>query len=161
MIHRPVSPWRLRTSCASIVGAPHASTGDDGAARTTQRVSAVLADGVAAVRNTRHATFEARAASVSRRLATRSSARTSPHTSSTTAPSASQASASAAARSAVSASAARTVTSRRGSRPRSWRPLIESPPDSSSVKSCRTHTSGRRPARRCASPAMKPVAAAV
>ena len=77
----------------------------------------------AAIRSNSAVTPEACAASVSLRLATRSSWRVSPKTSSTTAPSASQASASAVVRNAHSTSAARTVTSRRGSRPSSASPL--------------------------------------
>jgi hypothetical protein len=158
----------LRTSCASNSGAPHADTpGGECAARTIHRVSAVEGSGSAPTRNSKAVTPDACAASVSLRLATRSSWRACPQTSSTTLSSASQASASAAVRSAVSTSAARTVTSRRGSRPSSANPLIDSAPDSISVKSCRTHTSGlraiTRPARpkRPARPATNPVAAAL
>jgi len=104
-------------------------------------------------------TLEACAARVSLRLATRSSCRTEPHSSSTTAPSASQASASAAVRNALSASKARTVTRQRGSRPSSASPIIDSAPVSISLKSCRTHTSGRRTERRAVRPAINPVAA--
>jgi hypothetical protein len=164
----------LRTSCASNSGAPHADMpGGECAARTIHRVSAVEGWGSAPTRSSKAVTPDACAASVSLRLATRSSCRASPQTSSTTLPSASQAKASAAVRSAVSISAARTVTSKRGSRPSSANPLIDSAPDSVSVKSCRTHTSGlraiARPARpkcpakpkRPARPATKPVAAAL
>jgi len=167
MIHRPFRPWRLRTSSASNTGAPHAlkgaarACGGECAARTIQRVSAVDGFGVAAIRNRRPVTPEACAARVSLRLATRSSRRVSPQTSSTTAPSASQASASAAVRSALSASSARTVTRQRGSRPSSARPFIDSAPASRSLKSCRTHTSGRRAMIRPASPITNPVAAAL
>jgi hypothetical protein len=147
--------------------------GGECAARTIHRVSAVEGCGSAPTRNNNAVTPDACAANVSLRLATRSSCRASPQTSSTTLPSASQASASAAVRSAVSTSAARTVTKRRGSRPSSANPLIDTAPDSISVKSCRTHTSGlraiTRPARpkhparpkRPARPATKPVAAAL
>jgi hypothetical protein len=65
----------LRTSCASNTGAPHPchdGRGGERAARTTQRVSAVLGDGAAAIRSIRLATPEPRAAKVSLRLATRS-----------------------------------------------------------------------------------------
>ena len=123
--------------------------------------------GSAATRSSKPVTPDACAANVSLRLATRSSCRACPQTSSTTTPIASQAKASAAVRNAVSTSAARTVTRRRGSRPSSANPLIDSAPDSISAKSCRTQTSGRRaaarPARptRPASPAMNPVAAAL
>ncbi len=127
----------------------------------THRVSAVLGDGVAAMRNISPVAPEARAARVSLRLATRSNARTSPQTSSTTVPSASQANASAATRSAISASVARTVTTCRGSRPSSASPLIDSAPHSISVKSCLTHSSGRRADTRRARPATKPAAAAL
>jgi hypothetical protein len=165
----------LRTSCASSSGAPHALQGDaddedmaaggECAARTIHLVSAVEGWGSAAIRSTRPVTPEACAASVSLRLATRSSCRASPQTSSTTTPTASQASASAAVRNALSTSAARTVTSRRGSRPSSLNPLIDTAPDSISVKSCRIHTSGRCgsfvAATRPASPATNPVAAAL
>ncbi len=152
----------MRTSWASNSGAPHAEApGGECAARTIHLVSAVEGEGSAATRSNRAVTPEVCAASVNLRLATRSSCRASPQTSSTTAPSASQASASAAVRNVVSTSAARTVTSRRGSRPSSARPLIETAPDSISVKSCRTQTSGRRAVRRPASPAMKPVAVAL
>jgi hypothetical protein len=122
---------------------------------------------LAPTRSNNAVTPEVCAANVSLRLATRSSGRASPQTSSTTPPIASQASASAAVRSAVSTSAARTVTNRRGSRPSSANPFIDSAPDSISVKSCRTHTSGRRaiarPARfkRPARLATNPVAAAL
>jgi hypothetical protein len=135
--------------------------GGECAARTIHRVSAVEGCGSAAIRSNRPVTPEACAASVSLRLATRSSWRVSPQTSSTTTPSASQASASAAVRNAASTSAARTVTRRRGSRPSSASPLIDSAPDSISVKSCRIQTSGRRAAARPASPATKPVAVAL
>jgi hypothetical protein len=148
-------------SCASNIGAPHAvhaAPGGECAARTIHLVSAVEGCGSAATRSTRQVTPEAWAVSVSLRLATRSSCRASPQTSSTTAPTASQASASAAVRSALSASGARTVTSRRGSRPSSASPFIDSAPDSRSLKSCRTQTSGRRAVSRPAKPAMKPVA---
>ena len=101
------------------------------------------------------------AANVSLRLATRSSLWVSPQTSSTTAPTASQASASAVVRSASSTSAARTVTRRRGSSPSSASPFIDSLPTSRSEKSCRTQISGRRGVTRRASPATKPVAAAL
>jgi hypothetical protein len=163
----------LRTSCASNTGAPQAAAGikaaagiegaagGECAARTIHLVSAVEGCGSAASRNNRPVTPDACAASVSLRLATRSSCRASPQTSSTTAPSASQANASAAVRNAVSTSAARTVTNRRGSRPSSASPLIDSAPDSISVKSWRTQTSGRRAATRPASPATKPVAVAL
>jgi hypothetical protein len=154
----------LRTSCASNIGAPHALhnvAGGECAARTIHLVSAVEGCGSAATRSNRPVTPEACAASVSLRLATRSSCRASPQTSSTTTPSASQASASAAVCNAVSTSAARTVTRRRGSRPSSANPLIDSAPDSISVKSCRTHISGRRAAACPARPATKPVAAAL
>ena len=50
---------------------------------------------------------------------------------------------------------------KRGSRPSSQSPLIDSAPDSSSEKSCRTQTSGRRGVIRPARPAMKPVADAL
>jgi hypothetical protein len=144
------------------MGAPHASKrGGECAARTIHRVSAVEGDGTAATRNMRPVTPDIRAASVSLRLATRSNCRASPQISITTAPSASHASASAVVRSVVSTSGARTVTSRRGSRPSSAHPLIDSAPDSISAKSCRTHSSGRRAVTRRASPAMKPVAAAL
>jgi hypothetical protein len=148
-------------SCVSNTGIPHASrdaAGGECAARTIHRVSAVEGSGAAATRSTRQVTPEAWAASVSLRLATRSSCRASPHTSSTTTPTASQASASAAVRNAPSTSAARTLTSRRGSSPSSANPLVDSAPDSISVKSCRTQTSGRRGATRAVSPAMNPVA---
>jgi hypothetical protein len=166
----------LRTSSASNTGAPHAlqaaagieavagineTAGGECAARTIHLVSAVDGCGSAAIRSNRAVTPEAWAANVSLRLATRSSCRASPHTSSTTTPTASQASASAAVRSALSTSPARTLTKRRGSRPSSASPFIDSAPDSISVKSCRTHTSGRRAPARAASPAMKPVAAAL
>ncbi|MEA2881711.1 MAG: hypothetical protein QOH32_967 [Bradyrhizobium sp.] len=144
------------------MGAPHASRyGGDRAARTIHRVSAVEGCGGAARRSNRHVTPDIRAASVSLRLATRSNCRVSPWISVTTAPSASHASASAEARSAVSTSDARTMTTRRGSRPSSRHPLIDSVPDSISAKSCRTHTSGRCAVIRRASPAMNPVAAAL
>jgi hypothetical protein len=146
------------------MGAPHAchgAVGGECAARTIHRVSAVEGDGTAATRSNNPVTPEPRAASVSLRLATRSNCRVSPQISITTAPSASQASASADVRSAVSTSGARTVTSRRGSRPSSLHPLIDSAPDSTSVKSCRTHNSGRRALTRRARPAMNPVAAAL
>ena len=173
MIHRPVGPWRLRTSCASNTGAPQtaagieAAAGGECAARTIHRVSAVEGCGSAATRSNRPVTPDICAASVSRRLVTRSSCRASPQTSSTTTASASQASASAAVRNAVSTSGARTVTTQRGSRPSSASPLIDSAPDSTSVKSCRTHSNGRRAPARLASPArparpiMNPVAAAL
>jgi hypothetical protein len=165
MIHRPTGPWRLRTSCASNTGAPHAlpgcAEGGECAARTIHLVSAVEGNGSAATRSTRPVTPDICAASVSLRLATRSSCRASPQTSSTTTPSASQASASAAVFNAVSTSAARTVTSRRGSSPSSASPLIDSAPDSISAKSCRIHTSGRRAAARPIRPVTKPVAAAL
>jgi hypothetical protein len=160
----------LRTSCASSRGAPHAlqgacADGGECAARTIHLVSAVEGWGSAAIRSNRPVAPEACAASVSFRLATRSSCRASPQTSSTTTPTASQASASAAVRNATSTSAARTVTTRRGSRPNSANPLIDTAPDSISVKSCRIHTSGRCgscvAASRPASPATKPVAAAL
>jgi hypothetical protein len=144
------------------MGAPHASCrGGECAARTIHRVSAVEGVGAAARRSSRPVTPDIRAAKVSLRLATRSSCRVSPQISITTAPSASQASASADVRSAVSTSGARTVITRRGSRPSSRHPLIDSAPDSISVKSCRTHSSGRRALTRCARPAMNPVAAAL
>jgi hypothetical protein len=101
------------------------------------------------------------AANVSLRLATRSSLWVSPQTSSTTAPTASQASASAEVRSASSTSQARTVTRRRGSSPSSTSPPIDRRPTSRSEKSCRTQISGRRGVTRRASPAIKPVAAAL
>src|SRR6266851_4818190 len=63
------------------------------AARTIHLVSAVEGNGSAATRSTRPVTPDICAASVSLRLATRSSCRASPQTSSTTTPSASQASA--------------------------------------------------------------------
>jgi hypothetical protein len=159
----------LRTSCASNTGAPHASAaegvkdgvGGERAARTIHLVSAVEGCGSVAIRSNKPVTPEACAASVSLRLATRSSWRASPQTSRTTIPNASQASASAAVRNALSTSAALTVTTRRGSRPSSASPLIDTAPDSISVKSCRTHTSGRRAVARPASPATKPVAAAL
>ena len=141
--------------------------GGECAARTIHRVSAVEGCGSAPTRSSNAVTPDACAASVSLRLATRSSCRASPQTSSTTTPSASQPNASAAVRSAVSTSAARTVTKRRGSSPSSANPLIDSAPNSISVKSCRTHTSGRRavarPARpkRPARPMTNPVAAAL
>lgn len=144
------------------MGAPHASRrGGERAARTIHRVSAVDGIGTAARRSSRPVTPDIRAARVSLRLATRSSCRVSPQISSTTAPSASQASASADVRSAASTSEARTVTSRRGSRPSSLHPLIDSTPDSISANSCRTHSSGRRAVTRRARPAMNPVAAAL
>jgi hypothetical protein len=144
------------------MGAPHASCrGGECAARTIHRVSAVEGIGAAARRSSRPVTPDIRAANVSLRLATRSNCRVSPQISITTAPSASQASASAVVRSAVSTSGARTVTTRRGSRPSSRHPLIDSAPDSISVKSCRTHSSGRRALTRRASPAINPVAAAL
>ncbi len=144
--------------------APHALQGTAGgecAARTIHRVSAVEGIGAAAIRSIRPVTPDIRAASVSLRLATRSNCPVSPQISSTTAPSASHASASADARNVVSTSGARTITSRRGSRPSSLHPLIDSAPDSTSVKSCRTHNSGRRALMRRAKPAIKPVAAAL
>jgi hypothetical protein len=144
------------------MGAPHASRrGGECAARTIHRVSAVEGMGAAATRSMRPVTPDIRAARVSLRLAARSNCRVSPQISSTTAPSASQASASADVRSAVSTSGARTVTTRRGSRPSSLHPLIDSAPDSTSVKSCRTHSSGRRALTRRANPATNPVAAAL
>ena len=163
----------MRTSCASNTGSPHAlqaaagaagltaAAGGECAARTIQRVSAVEGCGSAAIRSTKAVTPEVCAASVSLRLATRSNWRASPQTSSTTTPTASQASASAAVRNTLSTSGARTLTTTRGSKPSSANPLIDSAPDSISVKSCRTHTSGRRAAARPASPATNPVAAAL
>ncbi len=144
------------------MGAPHASRrGGECAARTIHRVSAVEGIGAAARRSSRPVTPDVCAAKVSLRLAMRSNCRVSPHISSTTAPSASQASASADVRSAVSMSGVRTVTSRRGSSPSSPHPRIDSAPDSISVKSCRTHSSGRRALTRRARPATNPVAAAL
>ena len=151
--------FRVEHRCAPR--APGAQPGGECAARTIHLVSAVDGCGSAAIRSNRAVTPEAWAARVSLRLATRSNCRASPHTSSTTAPTASQASASAAVRSALSTSDARTLTKKRGSRPSSASPLIDSAPDSISVKSCRTHTSGRRATARAASPAIKPVAAAL
>ena len=152
---------KLRVEHRRAPCARRPTSGGERAARTIHRVSAVEGVGSAAVRNNKAGDPEACAARVSLRLATRSSWRASPKTSSTTAPSASQASASAAVRSALSTSAARTVTRQRGSRPSSASPRIDSAPDSISVKSCRTQTSGRRALTRPASPAMKPVAAAL
>jgi hypothetical protein len=152
----------LRTSCASKTGIPHAlqnAWGGECAARTIHLVSAVEGEGCAASRNSKQVAPEACAARVSLRLATRSSCRIEPQSSSTTAPSASQASASAAVRNALSASKARTVTRQRGSRPSSESPIIDSAPASISLKSCRTHTSGRRTETRAVRPAMNPVAA--
>jgi len=144
------------------MGAPHVSRrGGECAARTIHRVSAVEGIGAAASRSSRPVTPDIRAANVSLRLATRSNCRVSPQISITTAPSASQANASAEVRSAVSTSGARTVTSRRGSSPSSLHPLSDSTPDSISVKSCLTHSSGRRTLTRRASPAMNPVATAL
>jgi hypothetical protein len=163
MIHRPHGPWRLRRSSASKRGAPqalHIASGGECAARSIHRVSAVEGKGCAAIRSSKPVTPEDCAASVSLRLATRSNCLVSPHSSSTTAPSASQASASADVRSALSTSAARTITMRRGSRPISASPLIDSAPVSMSEKSCRTHSSGLRAVTRPASPVTKPVAAA-
>ena len=146
-------------------GAPHAlhddEAGGERAARTIHRVSAVDGWGSAAIRSTRPVTPEACAANVNLRLARRSNCRISPQTSSTTAPTASQASASAAVRKALSTSAARTVTRRRGSRPSSANPLVDTAPASIAVKSCRIHTNGRHPATRPARAATKPVAAAL
>ena len=48
---------------------------------------------------------------------------------------------------------ARTVTTRRGSRPSSAKPCIDSAPDSSAQKSCRTQSSGRRASPARVSPA--------
>ncbi len=144
------------------MGAPHASRrGGERAARTIHRVSAVEGCGVAASRSNRQVTPDVRAARVNLRLATASNCRVSPQISVTTAPSASQTSASAEVRSAVSTSDARTMTTRRGSRPSSRHPFIDSAPDSMSAKSCRTHNSGRCAATRHASPAMNPVADAL
>ena len=155
----------MRTSCASNKGDPHAldgcEPGGECAARTIHRVSAVDGRGFAAIRNTRPVALDACAANVSLRLATRSSCLASPQTSSTTAPTASQASASAAVRKAWSTSAAWTLTRQRGSRPSSENPLIETAPASTSVKSCRIQTTGRRAATRPEIPATKPVATAL
>ena len=154
----------MRTSRVSSTGAPHgchAAPGSERAGRTIHRVSAVEDSGIAATRNSKPVTPEAREASVSLRLATRSSSRVSPQISMTTAPSASQASASAAVRSAASTSGTCTVTTRRGSRPSSHQPLIDSIPHSSAAKSCRTQSSGRLALTRCARPAAKPAAAAL
>mgnify|MGYP005816292957 CR=1 FL=1 len=164
MIHRPSGPWRLRTSSTSNSGAPQPCQGDAGGerpARTIHRVSAVEGMGDAAIRSRSPVTPAPCAASVSLRLATRSSFCVSPQTSSTTVPTASQASASAAVRRALSTSGARTVTRRRGSRPSSASPFIDSAPVSASEKSCRTQSSGRRGATRAARPATNPVAAAL
>jgi len=66
----------LRTSCASNTGAPHALPAEGGgacAARTIHLVSAVEGAGSAATRSNSPVTPDACAASVSLRLATRSS----------------------------------------------------------------------------------------
>src|ERR1700737_602068 len=79
MIHRPTGPWRLRTSCASNTGAPHAlpgcAEGGECAARTIHLVSAVEGKGSAATRNNRPVTPEVCAASVSLRLRTSAGSR--------------------------------------------------------------------------------------
>ena len=75
MIQRPVWPWRLRISSVSMIGAPqasHGANGGEGAACTTQRVSAVLIAGSAELRSMMQVTPEDCAASVYLRLATRS-----------------------------------------------------------------------------------------
>lgn len=94
---------------------PQSSARDgEAAARTIQRVSAVLGRASAAKRNRILVTPDCAAASVSRRLATRSTRLQLPQSSSTTAPSAPQDNPSRAARKPPSASGARMTRMRPG-----------------------------------------------
>ena len=114
MTHCPVRPCRLRTRLASKTGWPQfSSCGGEAAARTSQRVSAVLASGSALKRRRKAVTVFCAQASVSRRLAIRSRIFGLPGISMTTAPKAAQESASFAARRASAASPTQSSNRRR------------------------------------------------
>ncbi len=139
MTHSPVRPCRLRTRPASKTGWPQfSSCGGEAAARTSQRVSAVLASGSALKRRRKAVTVFCAQASVSRRLAIRSRIFGLPGISMTTAPRAAQESASFAARRASAASPTQSSNMRAGSIPNSRNPVAESSPNSRAEKSCRS-----------------------
>lgn len=137
MTQCPVCPWRLRTRSVSKTGLPQFSSfaGED-AARTCQRVSAVLASDCALKRRRKAVTPLPALARVSRRLATRSRTEGSPAISNTTAPSAAQESASDAARNTPAASTTRNRSKRSGSSPSSRNPGAASSPNWRMEKSC-------------------------
>ena len=125
MHHRmPAGPDRRRNNSTSKRGAPGAcaSNAAEAAADTAQRVSAALGTGSASLRSSSAVTPLARAASASRRLAVRSSARILPGHSITTALSAAQRTASVAARSSATSSGMRPKINRAGSSPSSASP---------------------------------------
>ncbi len=160
MIHRPVAPCRLRMSSASNRVHPQSLPAGSAAARTSQRVSAVLAVGSAAWRSANKVTPCFAADSVRRRLATRSKTFAPAQDSITTAPRLSQRSASAPARKAAAALGTFTIRKRQGSIPKDARPGAKMPPHSMPVKSCCTQSSHLLPpATHAARARVKPVAA--
>lgn len=160
MIHRPVVPCRLRMSSASNRVNPQSWPAGSAAARTSQRVWAVLGVGRAAWRNANTVTPRFAADSVSRRLATRSKTCAPAQDSITTALKSPQLSASAPARKAAATFETLTIRNRDGSRPKAARPVARRSPHSRAAKSCCTQSShGFLPATRAAKARVNPVAA--
>ena len=138
-----------------------ASSADEGADVTDQRVSAALATGSPSIRSNIVVTPDLSAASFIRLLAVRSSLGIFPQPSITTAPNPPQRTASTAARNKLSTSGAITNNIRPGSRPSSNNPDACSPPPSFSPRSCRNQkTASCAPQARLASMAAKPDALA-
>lgn len=159
MIHRPVAPCRLRMSSASNRVHPQSGPTGSAAARTSQRVSAVLGADAAAWRRANKVTPCFAADRVSRRLATRSKICAPAQDSITTAPRPVQLSASAPARKTAAVLGALTIRKREGSSPKDARPEAKMPPHSSCVKSCCTHSSQFLRATQAARASVNPVAA--
>lgn len=159
MSQRPIGPRRLRTRLESRKGRPQSSAHDgEAVARMIQRVSAVLGRTSVPKCNRIFVTPDCAAASVSLRLATRSTFLELPQSSSTTAPSAPQDNPCKAARKPPSASGARMTRMRSGGRPRSNSPATESSPIFAATESWRIQRTGRRPETRIVKPAAKPMA---
>jgi hypothetical protein len=134
-------PCRLRSSSASKRGLPQSPPAGNGAARNSQRVSAVVGAGRAAWRSVKAAMPCFAVARVNLRLATRSKAFVPPQSSITTAPSPWQFSPSAPERRAAAALGTFTISKRAGSKPKASRPVPRISPHSNAGKSCCTQSS--------------------
>lgn len=152
-------PCRLRSSSASKRGLPQLPPAGTGAARNSQRVSAVVGAGRAAWRSVKTAMPCFAVASVNLRLATRSKAFAPPQSSITTAPSPWHFSPSAPERRAAAALGTFTISKRAGSKPKASRPVPRISPHSNAGKSCCTQSSHLLfPISRAASASTKPEA---
>lgn len=143
--HRaPAGPPRRRNNSTAKPGRPGALAGSgvEGSPAMLHRVAAALGVGSAPSRSDRIVTPDVSAASISRRVAVRSTRAARPRLSMTSVPSPGQRAASAAARSSATSSSTSTTTIMLGDRPSSVNPAPSSRPPRRSASAVLIHSIG-------------------